>query len=167
MNWNCLSSVFSLEPFCQRQRGVVLHENISSQCRSPLIGQQQPQARKALCDEASTGLSPVKIWRKNTGLLQSSYTYRCSVERQFYRQQSISVGADGREGDRLFCTAQVVTVYSLHVQGKWALGMEGLQQPVPSLLFCIVMSLGRVICRSADNAGCDCKLPCSSLGLAE
>lgn len=94
MNWNCRSSVFSLEPFCQRQRGVVLHENISSQCRKALIGQQEPQARKALCDDACTGLSPVKIWRKTTGLLQSSYPYRGSVERQFYRQQSISAGVE-------------------------------------------------------------------------
>lgn len=50
---------------------------------------EQQQARKALRDDACTGLSPVKIWRKNAGLLQSSYTYR---------QWSISAGVEQTTG---------------------------------------------------------------------
>lgn len=108
---------------------------VSSQCRNPLMGQQQQQARKALHDDACTGLSLVKIRRKNMGLLQSFCTYRCSVERQLIEtaEQLCRSRADCREGGRLFSTQ-----HSFHVQGKRALGMEGLQQPVPCPLLCIM-----------------------------
>lgn len=121
---------------------------VSSQCRNMLMGQQQQQARKALRDDACTELSPVKIWRKNASFLQSSYKYKCSVDRQFYRQQSISAGVEqtaGKVKDSFHHSTGSLPAYSLHVQGKWALGMERLQLPVTTLLLCIMLSLGWVI----------------------
>lgn len=112
------------------------------------MGQQQQQARKALYDDACTELSPVKIWRKNIGLLQSTYTYRYSVERQFYRQQSISAGVEQivrKVKDSFLHNTGSLPAYSLHVQGKWAPGMDGLKQQVPSLFLCNMVSQGWVI----------------------